>query len=135
MLFLIRPHVLKANQHWDMLKDIEAAGFAVMNLNMTIPTKVQLIRHYAEHKGQPYYDKLIASMFGQGNLIAGTVYNENIEENKGFLEFRKLVGPHSNRVEGTLRHKYAIDDLYNGIHASDSYEAMQREFPIWFGRL
>lgn len=130
--FMLKPEVLNRKLQWKALTLIESHGYEVISLRMTVPTRVQWMRHYSEHSERHFFLPLINAMHTHEPIIFGTVQHPDKNDRQCVEDFRKLVGPYSNRVPGTLRYEFAVDDTRNGVHASDSLQAMKREFRLWF---
>jgi nucleoside-diphosphate kinase len=89
-------------------------------------------RHYVEHKGQPYYDKLVA-FITQGPALVLVV--EGPEDT--WQVVRGLMGATNSKdaAPGTIRGDLAIGLRENVVHGSDSAASAQREIEIFFPRL
>ena len=83
---------------------------------------------YAEHKGKPFYDKLINFMTS-GPVVVQVLSGENaIKAN------RELMG-NTNPEEaasGTIRSDFAESIDANAVHGSDSSESAEREISYFF---
>ena len=128
-LILIKPDALKRALVGTIVSRFEQAGFVILEIGMFHHTDL-LVEHYAEHRDKEYFEDLITSM-NQGPLIAMIVqYLSTPALSVG--KARELIGPYKNRVKGTIRGDYAINDRENSVHASDSQEAAIREMSVWF---
>ena len=85
-------------------------------------------KHYAEHKGKPFYPRLI-EYITSGPIVAMVIEGDNV-----IAESRRMMG--STKPEeaeaGTIRFEYAINKEYNIIHGSDCVESAEREIAIYF---
>ena len=83
---------------------------------------------YAEHKGKPFFDKLINFMTS-GPVVVQVLSGENaIKAN------RELMG-NTNPEEaasGTIRSDFAESIDANAVHGSDSPESAEREISYFF---
>ncbi len=95
-----------------------------------IPLEVSK-QHYIEHEGKEHYEK-ICNFLSSGPCVILVVYGENIVET-----IRKMVGNTYPSVAevGTIRHDFAVSVPNNVIHASDSVEAAEREYKLYFEHL
>lgn len=86
-------------------------------------------RHYAEHQGQPYYDKLV-EFITQGPSLLSIV--EGPEET--WRVVRGLMGATNAKdaAPGTIRGDLAIGHRENLVHGSDSGASALREMEIFF---
>jgi nucleoside-diphosphate kinase len=89
-------------------------------------------RHYFEHQGQPYYDKLV-EFITQGPALVLVV--EGPEDT--WQVVRGLMGATNSKdaAPGTIRGDLAIGLRENVVHGSDSAASAQREIEIFFPRL
>lgn len=87
--------------------------------------------HYAEHKGKPFFDGLVARMTDQPvTVIQLTITAKHLS-----VEFlREWVGATDpgKAAEGTLRKQFGKTFSENAIHCSDSIESGARETKLWF---
>ena len=86
-------------------------------------------RHYVEHQGQPYYDKLVEFITHGPSLL--TVV-EGLEDT--WQVVRGLMGATNAKdaTPGTIRGDLAIGHRENLVHGSDSAASAQREIEIFF---
>ena len=89
-------------------------------------------RHYAEHRGKPYYDKLV-EFITQGPSLLTVV--EGPEDT--WQVVRSLMGATNAKdaAPGTIRGDLAIGHRENLVHGSDSAASAQREIEIFFPHL
>ena len=85
-------------------------------------------KHYAEHKGKPFYEKLVKF------AISGPVCAMVWEGDDIIATTRKIIGATNPKDAnmGTIRGDYGIDLGRNAVHGSDSLDAAAREIGIWF---
>ncbi|OMH85388.1 Nucleoside diphosphate kinase [Zancudomyces culisetae] len=99
-------------------------------IEMLKPSTEHLEEHYAEHKGKPFFPKLIDYM--QSGPVVGMVWSgKNV-----IAETRKFLGATNpiNANPGTIRGDFAVDSSKNICHASDSPASAEREIKLWFPR-
>lgn len=85
-------------------------------------------RHYAEHRGKPFYEPLI------GFITSGPVFAMVWEGDNVIALARAVIGKTDalEAAPGTIRSDYAVHTNFNLIHGSDSRENAQREIDIFF---
>ena len=85
-------------------------------------------KHYEEHKGKPFYNRLVHY------ITSGPIVAMVIEGYEAIESVRHMVGATSPMKAdvGTIRADFAQVMEYNVIHASDSPESAQRETAIYF---
>jgi nucleoside-diphosphate kinase len=85
-------------------------------------------RHYAEHEGKPFYEKLI-SYITACPIVAAVFEGTNAVET-----VRKTMGATNPAAAepGTIRGDLGLETGRNLIHGSDSLEAAKREVALFF---
>ena len=85
-------------------------------------------KHYEEHYGKPFYDKLI-KFITMGPIVAMAVEGKNVI--KGV---RHLVGKTNpdEADDGSIRADFSSYSTTNLVHASDCPESAQRELNLYF---
>lgn len=89
-------------------------------------------RHYAEHEGRPYFERLM------NNITAGPALIAVVEGPSDTWQVaRHMIGTTDPLVSppGTIRGDLAIEMAQNLIHGSDSLESAAREIGIFFPNL
>ncbi len=112
----------------DIISRIENKGYLLTKAELIHPDRKTVEAHYAEHKGRPYFESLVAFIL-EGPVMAMVVEGENI-----IKVMRLLIGDKNpeNAIPGTIRGDFANDTTRNLIHGADSTESAQREINIWF---
>ncbi len=132
---MIKPdHV---NMAEEILKELDNHAERVdYNIVNSVPSEI-IEKHYEEHKGKYFYDRMIKYYVGKSVVIA-LYKGENIRE-----VFDKLIGATdpSKADLNSIRARYSDDSfkkcdsegrpLKNVIHRSDSEESAERELKIW----
>lgn len=99
---------------------------------MLVADRPLLEKHYAEHKGKPFYEALLEFM------LSGPIVALIAEGNRVIEGFRSLAGATdpTSAAPGTIRGDLARDQgtkvVQNIVHGSDSPESAQREIKIFF---
>lgn len=142
-----RAHALKKHGINAMLQSLCShgiqRGFSVVELKTKQLTVAQVETLYEEHKGKPFFPKLVKSMT-EGPVclvrIEFPVYSEG--DIKEFIaEFRKCVigaTDPNEALPGTIRFDfgdkaaYKKGESYNACHSPSSPEAIDRELPMFF---
>jgi nucleoside-diphosphate kinase len=125
---MLKPGVTHRRLVGEVISRIERKTLKIIALKMMRLQKDLVERHYAEHLGKVFYEKLVQYMVS-GPVIAMVVEGENAI---GYL--RALAGPTDPREAqpGTIRGDFAMQTRLNIIHASDSPESAQREIQLFF---
>jgi nucleoside-diphosphate kinase len=131
-LVLIKPDGVKRNLVGEIIGRCEAKGYKVADLKLVQPNRDLLEKHYAEHKGKPFYEPLLDFMLS-GPTVAIKLEGERVIEG-----FRNLAGATDptiaapGTIRGDLSRDWGTKVIQNLVHGSDSEESAQRELAIWF---
>ncbi len=124
----IKPDGVKRNLIGRIITRFEEKGYKIIGLKLLQPTMELAEKHYEEHKGKPFYPRLI-EYITSGPIVAMVIQGSNV-----IAESRRMMG--STKPEeaeaGTIRFEYAINKEYNIIHGSDSPQSAEREIAIYF---
>lgn len=127
-LILIKPDGVQRRLMGRILVRFEEKGLQVAGAKlMKIPHELAE-RHYASHKGKPFYPGLVAFMTS-GPVLALALRGKN-----SVAVVRKMLGATfgSKAEPGTIRGDFGISDGFNLVHASDSPEAAKTELSLFF---
>ncbi|GIQ61754.1 hypothetical protein PACILC2_03220 [Paenibacillus cisolokensis] len=91
-------------------------------------TREMAVRHYAEHKGKPFYEPLLDF------ITSGPSFAMVWEGDQAIALCRAIIGKTDalEALPGTIRSDYAVHTNFNLIHGSDSPENAEREIAIFF---
>ena len=124
----IKPDAVKRGLIGRIIKRFENRGYKIVGMKMLQPTLEMAKKHYAEHIGKPFYDRLIRYITS-GPIIAMILQGENAI--KGARQLMGSTQPNDAEV-GTLRADFAQTMEFNVVHGSDSQESAEREINIYF---
>lgn len=84
-------------------------------------------KHYAEHKGKPFYEWLV-NFITSAPILVIILSGENVAQ-----QVRSLLGATicEKADPGSIRGKYGLGRGINVAHASESSEAGRRETELW----
>ena len=128
-LVLLKPDAVQRGLIGVIIGRLEQRGLKLAGMKfMSVPLDLAE-RHYAVHKGRPFYDGLI-------RYITSTPVVAMVWEGKRAIEVvRRTVGS-TNPADadpGTIRSDFAVEIGRNLVHASDGAETADYEIPLWFG--
>jgi nucleoside-diphosphate kinase len=132
-LVLVKPDGVARNLTGEILRRIEAKGYALTDIRMVEADRALLARHYAEHEGKPFYEPLVEFM-ESGPIVAMRLAGERVIEG-----FRSLAGATDptlaapGTIRGDLGRDWGAKVQQNLVHGSDSPESAARELDLWFG--
>ncbi|HEV7622919.1 MAG TPA: nucleoside-diphosphate kinase [Amnibacterium sp.] len=131
-LVLVKPDGVARNLTGEILRRIEAKGYALTDIRMVEADRALLAQHYAEHEGKPFYEPLVEFM-ESGPIVAIRIAGERVIE--GFRSLAGTTDP-TTAAPGTIRGDLARDwgakVQQNLVHGSDSPESAARELALWF---
>lgn len=131
-LVLLKPDAVRRAQVGEIVRRIEAKGYALVALDLRTATPELLAEHYAEHEGKPFYQPLVDFMLS-GPVVAMVLEGERCIEG-----FRSLAGATDptvaapGTIRGDLGRDWGLAVQQNLVHGSDSEESAAREIGIWF---
>ena len=131
-LVLIKPDGVARNLTGEILRRIEAKGYALVDLRMLQPDRALLAEHYAEHEGKPFYEPLVEFM-ESGPVVAARVAGNRVIE--GFRALAGTTDPTTaapGTIRGDLGRDWGLRVQQNLVHGSDSTESAERELALWF---
>jgi nucleoside-diphosphate kinase len=127
-LILLKPDAVQRGLVGAIISRFEQRGLRLVGMKfLQVPLDLAE-RHYAVHKGRPFYDGLI-------QYITSSPVVAMVWEGKRAIEVvRRTVGA-TNPADadpGTIRSDYAVEIGRNLVHASDGAETASYEVPLWF---
>lgn len=127
-LLIIKPDGVARGLVGEVLVRIERKGYRIEQVKSLTMDKDTAETHYAEHRGEPFYENLIGYIT-EGPLVVAIVSGENSIEN-----LRKIMGATDplNATAGSIRGAYATSVTRNLVHGSDSPRAPHARLPFSF---
>ena len=127
-LLIIKPDGVARGLVGEALVRIERKGYRIEQIKSLTMDKDFAETHYAEHRGEPFYENLIGYIT-EGPLVVAIVSGENSIEN-----VRKIMGATDplEATAGSIRGAYATSVTRNLVHGSDSPESAAREIALFF---
>ena len=131
-LVLVKPDGVARGLVGEVIARIEAKGYKISALRMLQADRALLEKHYAEHKGKPFFEPLVEFMMS-GPIVAIVAEGNRVIE--GFRSLAGVTDP-TLAAPGTIRGDLARDQgtkvVQNIVHGSDSPESASREIAIFF---
>ncbi len=127
-LVLIKPDAIQRGLAGEIVTRLERKGLKIIAMQMLQMDKSLAQRHYAIHKGEAFFDRLvdfitssptIAIVF-QGKDAVGVI--------------RRTIGATDpvKAQAGTIRGDFGLDIEHNLVHGSDSAENASKEIELFF---
>lgn len=127
-LVLVKPDGVQRGLVGTILSRLEAKGLKVVAARMLKVDAALAERHYAEHKGKPFYPGLV------GHITSGPTVAFAFEGRSAISVVRLLIGATNPQTAdpGTIRGDLALAMTPNLVHASDSTASAERELALYF---
>ena len=127
-LIIFKPDTLQRGLVGKLLTRFEEKGLQIVGMKMLVITEDLAAKHYAPHKGKPFYEGLVRFMTSSPVVVLAL-------QGKGVIEVsRKMMGATFGfkAESGTIRGDFGVSSSFNLIHGSDSPEAAKAELALWF---
>lgn len=127
-LVIIKPDGVQRGLIGPILTRLERRGLRFAALKLMQITRELAERHYAVHKGKPFYEGLI-EFITSGPVVVAVVEGRNAIE-----IVRKTMGA-TNPAQadpGTIRADFGLEIGRNLVHGSDGPDTAAYEIPIFF---
>jgi nucleoside-diphosphate kinase len=127
-LILLKPDCVQRRLIGTVTARFEAKGLKLAGLKLVNCPREQAEKHYAVHKGKPFYDSLLDF------LTSGPTVAMVWEGREAVAVCRTLMGmtDGAKSAPGTIRGDFALSVQNNLIHGSDSPENAAIEIALWF---
>lgn len=127
-LSIIKPDAVAKNAVGEIASRFEKAGLQIVAMKMLQLDAELAGGFYAEHKGRPFFDDLVAFM------TSGPVVVQVLEGENAIVKNRDLMGATNPKeaAPGTIRADFAETIDANAVHGSDSPESAAREVAYFF---
>lgn len=124
----LKPDAVQRGLIGEIIRKFEKKGFKIIGLKILNVDMQTAEKHYAEHKGKPFYDGLV-NFITSGPIVAMVLEGVNAVD-----AARKLMGATNpvNAEPGTIRADYAHTMQRNIVHGADSAQSAEREIAIYF---
>jgi nucleoside-diphosphate kinase len=127
-LVIIKPDAVQRGLIGAILRRLERRGLRFAALKLLQITPELAVRHYAVHKGKPFYEGLIEF------ITSGPVVVAVIEGRDAIDIVRKTMGA-TNPAQaepGTIRADFGLEIGRNLVHGSDGPDTADYEIPLFF---
>jgi nucleoside-diphosphate kinase len=127
-LVIIKPDAVHRRLTGQIIDRFEQKGLRIAAMKMMQIDRGLAERHYAVHKGKPFYNSLLAF------ITCAPVVALILEGHQAISVVRRMMGA-TNPLQadaGTIRGDFAVQTTYNLIHGSDSSETAAFEIDLFF---
>jgi nucleoside-diphosphate kinase len=127
-LVLLKPDAVQRGLVGELIGRLERRGVQLAGLKLARISREVAERHYAEHRGKPFYEGLLA-FITSGPLVA-MVW----EGADAVAAVRALMGATdpAKAAPGTIRGDLATGVTHNLVHGSDSPARAEAEIQLFF---
>ncbi|MBD3387629.1 MAG: nucleoside-diphosphate kinase [Candidatus Altiarchaeales archaeon] len=132
-LIIIRPDAVIRGLVGEIITRFEKHGIRIAGLKIMHLARKQAEELYKQHKGQPFYDRLIQNMTANPSVFV-VLDTDVLDRESAIALVRKIIGDTdpAKAEMGTIRGDFGLRIDQNIIHASDSRESAEREIPLFF---
>ena len=127
-LLLLKPDAVQRRLIGTLIERFERKGLRLAGLKFLQADRALAERHYAVHKGKPFYESLLQF------LTSGPTVAMVWEGREAVAVGRNLMGvtDGAKAPPGTVRGDFALSVQNNLVHGSDSPENAAAEIALWF---
>ena len=127
-LVLIKPDAVQRGLIGDITSRLERRGLRLVAARFMQVEKSLAEKHYAVHKGKPFYEGLISYI--TSSPVMAMVW----EGPSAIAAVRQTMGATrpTEAAPGSVRHDFGLMVGRNLTHASDSPETAAEEVALWF---
>jgi nucleoside-diphosphate kinase len=127
-LVLLKPDAVQRGLIGTIIQRLESRGLRLIGAKFVEVTTELAERHYAIHKGKPFYEGLI------GYITSSPVMAMVWEGPQAIAAVRQTMGTTRplEAAPGSVRHDFGLEVGRNLTHASDSPETAATEIQLWF---
>ena len=119
-LVLVKPDGVARGLTGEILRRIEAKGYALVDIKLVEADRELLAAHYAEHQGKPFYEPLVEFM-ESGPIVAIRLAGNRVIE--GFRSLAGATDPTAaapGTIRGDLARDWGLAVQQNLVHGSAS---------------
>ena len=127
-LILIKPDGVQRRLVGEIIGRFEHKGLRLVALKLVQASRDLAEKHYAVHKGKPFFDSLLQF------LTSGPTVAAVLEGREAVAVVRGMMGATDGAKSppGTIRGDFGISVQNNLIHGSDSADNAELEIKLWF---
>jgi len=127
-LIILKPDAVQRRLVGRILQRFEEKGLAVVGLKLMHIARELAERHYAPHKGKPFYPGLIDYITSGPVVVMVLAGNRCIEIARTMMG--KTFGYEG--APGTIRGDFGASRSFNLVHGSDAPESAKTEIALYF---
>lgn len=126
---MVKPDGVERRLVGEIIGRFERRGLRIIGLRTLTPSRELAEKHYAVHRGKPFYDELVHF------ITRGPVVAIALEGTQAITLVRRMMGAlkPEEASPGTIRGDFTTEVQTNLVHGSDSPETAESELALWFG--
>ncbi len=127
-LVIIKPDGVQRALVGEIIKRFEARGLRIAGMKLMQIPRETAERHYAEHKGKPFYEGTVAY------VTSAPVVVMCLEGPDAVAAVRATMGATNplNAPPGSIRGDFGLNISRNLVHGADKPETAARELALYF---
>jgi len=127
-LAILKPDAVRRGLVGEIIARFERKGMRIVAMKLIQIDRSLGERHYAEHKGKAFYERLLKFMCGSPSIALV------LEGRHAVSLLRLMMGATDplHAVPGSIRGDYSDNVTFNLIHGSDCLETAEREIALFF---
>lgn len=127
-LVLIKPDAVQRRLTGTIISRLESQGLKIVAIKMLHLDKALAQRHYAIHRGKPFFDDLVE--FVTSSPIIAIIF----EGERAIEIVRQTMGATdpAKASPGTIRGDFGLNIQHNLVHGSDSLDTAKQEISLFF---
>ena len=127
-LVLVKPDAVQRGLIGEVLSRLERRGLRFAAIKLMLVSEALAGRHYAEHRGKPFYEGLVR-FITSSPIVAAVVEGEDAVQ---IVRATMGATDPARADAGTVRGDLALSIGQNIVHGSDSPESAAREIELFF---
>ena len=127
-LAILKPDAVRRGLVGEIIARFERKGMRIVAMKLIQISRSLAEKHYAEHKGKPFYESLLKFMCSEPAIVL-------VLEGQHAIALLRLIMGATNPFQaapGSIRGDYAHDLTFNLIHGSDGPESAAKEIALFF---
>jgi nucleoside-diphosphate kinase len=126
---MVKPDGVQRRLVGEIIRRFENRGLRLVGLKMVRPNRALAEKHYAVHRGKPFFNDLVDF------ITSGPVVAMAWEGNQAITLVRTMIGAlkPEQAMPGTIRGDFTTEVQTNLVHGSDAPETAEAELALWFG--
>jgi nucleoside-diphosphate kinase len=127
-LVIIKPDGVQRALVGEIIKRFESRGLRIAGMKLIKISRETAEKHYAEHKGKPFYEGTVAYM------TSAPVVVMCLEGPDAVAAARATMGSTNplNAPSGSIRGDFGMNISRNLVHGADKPETATRELALYF---